>query len=144
MGPTAGLDGCGKSRPPPGFDPRIFHPVTSRYIDWAIPALWDVWVQRANVLRCCSTAGSGVLYGTKFYIWRPLSRLPVVHVSGQRNVVFWNDKRQMYLMFHCSRFKIVFSTELQNVCRSMRPESFGYYLYRVFSSNPDTVYWFTE
>ena len=22
MGPRAGLDGCGKSRPPPGFDPR--------------------------------------------------------------------------------------------------------------------------
>jgi hypothetical protein len=22
VGPRAGLDGCGKSRPPPGFDPR--------------------------------------------------------------------------------------------------------------------------
>jgi len=22
VGPTAGLDGCGKSCPPPGFDPR--------------------------------------------------------------------------------------------------------------------------
>jgi hypothetical protein len=34
----AGLDGCGKSRPPPGFDPRTVQPVASRYTNWAIPA----------------------------------------------------------------------------------------------------------
>jgi len=33
VGPRAGLDGCGKSRPPPGFDPRVVQPVTSRYTD---------------------------------------------------------------------------------------------------------------
>ena len=38
MGPRDGLVRCGKSRPPPGFDPRNFHPVTGRYIDWAISA----------------------------------------------------------------------------------------------------------
>ena len=37
VGPRAGLDGCGKSRPPPGFDPRTVQPVTSRYTDRAIP-----------------------------------------------------------------------------------------------------------
>jgi hypothetical protein len=37
-GPTAGLGSCGKSRPPPGFDPRTAQPVASRYTDWAIPA----------------------------------------------------------------------------------------------------------
>jgi len=32
VGPTTGLDGCGKSRPPPlGFDPRTVQPVASRY-----------------------------------------------------------------------------------------------------------------
>jgi hypothetical protein len=36
--PGAGLDGCGKSRPPPGFDPRAVQPVASRYTDYAIPA----------------------------------------------------------------------------------------------------------
>ena len=36
--PRAGLDGCGKSRPPPEFDPRTVQPVASRYTDWAIPA----------------------------------------------------------------------------------------------------------
>ena len=38
VGPRAGLEGCGKSRPPPGFDPRTVHDVASRYTDWAIPA----------------------------------------------------------------------------------------------------------
>jgi len=33
LAPRAGLDGCGKSRPPPVFDPRILQPVASRYTD---------------------------------------------------------------------------------------------------------------
>ena len=33
VGPRAGLEGCGKSRPPPGFDPRTVQPVASRYTD---------------------------------------------------------------------------------------------------------------
>jgi len=36
--PRAGLKGCEKSRPPPGFDPRTVQPVASSYTDWAIPA----------------------------------------------------------------------------------------------------------
>jgi len=39
VGPRAGLDGCGKSHPPPGFDPRTLQPVTRRYTDSAIPTL---------------------------------------------------------------------------------------------------------
>ena len=38
VGPRAGLVGCGKSRPPSGFDPRTFQPLASRYTDYAIPA----------------------------------------------------------------------------------------------------------
>ena len=30
VGPRAGLDGCRKSRPPQGFDPRTVQPVASR------------------------------------------------------------------------------------------------------------------
>jgi hypothetical protein len=33
LGPWAGLDKCGKSRPPAGFDPRTVQPVASRYTD---------------------------------------------------------------------------------------------------------------
>ena len=39
VGLRADLDGCGKSRLPPGFDPRTAQPVASRYTDCAIPAL---------------------------------------------------------------------------------------------------------
>jgi len=31
VGPSAGLDKCGKSRLPPRFDPRTIQPVASRY-----------------------------------------------------------------------------------------------------------------
>ena len=33
VGPRAGLDGCGKSRPPPGFDHRTVQPVAISYTD---------------------------------------------------------------------------------------------------------------
>jgi hypothetical protein len=36
VSPRDDLDGCRKSRPPFGFDPRTFQPVTRRYTD-AIP-----------------------------------------------------------------------------------------------------------
>ena len=39
VGRRAGLDGCGISRSPLGFDPRTVQPVASRYTDWAIAAL---------------------------------------------------------------------------------------------------------
>ena len=35
MGPRAGLDWCGKSRPPPGFDFWTAQPVASRCTDYA-------------------------------------------------------------------------------------------------------------
>ena len=38
VGPRVGLEGYGKSRPPPGLDPRIVQPVASRNTDYAIPA----------------------------------------------------------------------------------------------------------
>ena len=38
MGPRVGLDRCGISRPPQGFDPRTVQPVDSRYTDCTIPA----------------------------------------------------------------------------------------------------------
>ena len=35
----AGSDGCGKSRPPSGFDPWTVKPVASRCADYAVSAL---------------------------------------------------------------------------------------------------------
>ena len=36
VGPRDGLDWCGKSHPPPGFDPWTVHPIECRYTDWVI------------------------------------------------------------------------------------------------------------
>jgi len=38
VGPRAGLDGCGKNLPPPGFDRRTVQAVACRYTNRAIPA----------------------------------------------------------------------------------------------------------
>jgi len=46
-GPRAGLDRCGKSRTPPGFDPRTVHPVASRYNDHkAVRPGWGLSIAR--------------------------------------------------------------------------------------------------
>jgi hypothetical protein len=42
MGPRAGLDGCRKSRTPPGFAPRTVQPVANHYTDYAIPAHYEI------------------------------------------------------------------------------------------------------
>jgi hypothetical protein len=38
VGSRAGLDGCGKSRPPPGLDPLTVQPAGSNYTNYVIPA----------------------------------------------------------------------------------------------------------
>ena len=43
VGPRVGLDRCGKSRPPPGFDPRSVQPIASHYTYWAT---WPTWTSR--------------------------------------------------------------------------------------------------
>ena len=56
--PRTGLDGCGKSRPPPGFDARTIQPVASRYNNKHT---------RCNLfhyLKCVTT------FSQQKYIWR--------------------------------------------------------------------------
>jgi len=44
VGPSVGLDRCGKSGPQPEFDPRTVQPVASRYSDYASRlTLWE-WI----------------------------------------------------------------------------------------------------
>jgi hypothetical protein len=38
VGPRAGLDGCGKISPPPGFDPPTVQPVTSHSLQLRLEA----------------------------------------------------------------------------------------------------------
>jgi hypothetical protein len=44
VGLRAGLDRCGKSRSPPGFDPRTVQPVGSRYTDYATRPLIFIYI----------------------------------------------------------------------------------------------------
>jgi len=53
VGPRADLDRCGKSRPPPGFDPRTVQPVASHYTDWATrPTIWSVGWPKTMANNC--------------------------------------------------------------------------------------------
>ena len=64
LGPRAGMDRCGESRLPPGFDPRTVQPVASRYTDWATrPTVTkkhlifpNIWMPRPNVLVLTGTS----------------------------------------------------------------------------------------
>jgi hypothetical protein len=62
VGPMGGLDRCGKSRPPLGFDPRTVQPVASRYTELAIPA----HKIRYNRRKLCPLYGSHMTY-TVYY-----------------------------------------------------------------------------
>jgi len=80
VGPRGGLDGCRKSRRPPGFDPRIVQPVVSRNTDWAIPALYHVlfyhisphYLTIRTIIRC---GGEVKLLSIKCVFWLSLQLL---------------------------------------------------------------------
>ena len=59
VGSRAGLDGCGKSRPPPEFDPRSVQPVASRYTDLAMPA------HRHNIYIYITSIKTATCFGTQ-------------------------------------------------------------------------------
>ena len=77
MGPRAGLDGCGKSRPPPGFDPRTVQPVGSRYTDWAIAAQTFI--------------GSGLLFSL-IGVGDPAFRFAALMSRGYESGIFFSSK----------------------------------------------------
>jgi hypothetical protein len=54
VGPRAGLHGCGKSRPPLGFDPRAIQPVVSCYTNSALLA--QLLIYTKTELSVCARA----------------------------------------------------------------------------------------
>jgi len=52
VGPRAGLDGCGKSRPTPGYEPPTVQLGESRYANYAIPD--PNFVLQAIMYKCTS------------------------------------------------------------------------------------------
>ena len=90
VGPRAGLDRCGKSRPPPGFDPRTFQPVASRYTHYAMPThtvCVDVFIicrRRTNftpAVRMIRLYSPGCLPVVTLHFTSPRWVLPVVLIS---------------------------------------------------------------
>jgi hypothetical protein len=76
VGPRAGLDRCGKSRPPPGFDRRTVQAEASRYTDYANRLTQEVeaprfqdnqhMVVRLSALRIGCLYPPGNIPGTHF------------------------------------------------------------------------------
>jgi hypothetical protein len=67
--PRVGLDGRVKSRPLPGFDPRIVDPIANRYTHWPIPFHQCVkYVSRVcrALWHWCSVYLHGVVGGKTF------------------------------------------------------------------------------
>jgi hypothetical protein len=65
VGPRAGLDRCGKSRPPPGFDPRTIQPVASRCTDYATRPTTESQV----LLKSTNSWGTHSLYSHFSHNW---------------------------------------------------------------------------
>jgi hypothetical protein len=59
MGPTVGLDGCGKSRPLLRFDSWAFQPVARSYIAHAIP----IHTLRVAITQCGRGLSTGLPFG---------------------------------------------------------------------------------
>ena len=83
MGPRVARDGCGKPRPPPGFDPLTVQHVASRYTDYSIPVhLIRYYVTPAvDLVRVVTAATSPEvllirIVSTRIKIW--LSRIGVL------------------------------------------------------------------
>ena len=60
MGPRAGLDGCGKSPPTPGFDPPTVHRIASRYTDWVISVPLYVYIYVCTPYEKITSCPGGV------------------------------------------------------------------------------------
>ena len=64
MGPRAGLDRCGKSRPPPGFDPRTVQPVASTALGSFAQINWYICIHYIYIFSVFQKADANVVTST--------------------------------------------------------------------------------
>jgi hypothetical protein len=117
VGPRAGLDGCGKSRPPPGFDPWTVQPVASRHTHYAIPV---------PILRHVNTkiSKTSIFWFTEDQVFN--SRLTISQeqnpkVGGlQKFSLFGNSVFLCFLTFttNARRYTMIHVLECDLVCKS--------------------------
>jgi hypothetical protein len=98
VGLRAGMDRCGKSRPPQGFDPRTFQPVASRYTDWAVPAhRWGSWSSAKyfkSVYNTSSPVGyhSGLTSSDLFFFLAVASHFGIRHFDSYKAIYVFSLK----------------------------------------------------
>jgi hypothetical protein len=73
VGPRASLDGCRKSRPPPGFDPRTIESITSLYTDYAT---MQIIINKNNIFIMFKPQG-GKHYFFKSCCFSTFSNIPL-------------------------------------------------------------------
>jgi hypothetical protein len=95
VGPRAGMDGCGKSLPPPRFDRRTVQPVASRHTDYAIPAQLALRYSSQNELFPNTEAATG--YCCVSHVFRRTDR----HVCFRYFANFyWVHRTHLHLPDH--------------------------------------------
>ena len=127
MGPRPGLDRRGKSRPPPGFDPRTVQPAASHYTDWAtrptnerVPLFncrYKCWKNWKYFSILCPLIFGGTLLFEKFS--RPLPFVLLVPVTYRW---FSRNTNQMQLRNRIYYFKVYWRL---NIFRAAHRSSSG-------------------
>ena len=118
-----GLDGCRKSRPPPGFDRRTVQAVASRYTDWAIPAHGSLHVQGkiTNTLKIklnCKNNNDGLSnLKSRNYILIYSSLLSLCLYSQRTDPNVSNAKDVEETGYNISEFSVFVSRPSQNCVR---------------------------
>jgi len=106
VGPTAGLGGCGKSHPPPGFVPRTVQSVANRYTVCAIPAHTVNYERSPNIFQIVNTYWT-VMGLTLNAVWELLDKIRdsvcgVDLFSSRQTSSLWYQ-RKLFLR-HCCLF----------------------------------------
>ena len=103
VGPRAVLDGWGKSRPPPGFDPRTVQPVASRYTDWATrPTIYSIFRTLIICMECIKDQKMNFEFIGVFLLYYGQRHVSATHVTIFRGI--------------CLRTSIQLCYRLANVC----------------------------
>jgi len=103
VGARAGLDGYGKSRPPPGFDSRTVQPAASRYTDYSIQALFvTVRTAKPLVFAYCTLADCTTQITLKQNIFIPIGSgisqqgVFILRSLNMRRRAFWQIDTKMH------------------------------------------------
>ena len=121
VGSRTGLEGCGKSRPPTGFDPRTVQPVASRYTGWDIPThihKTDTEICKVIYYVCSCECGVNSLREIcrRFniwtrHLWKKFTSRPCISIAGNKRWVVYVGRQEwkvgLVLCYQSRSFKPV-------------------------------------